>query len=482
MGQAITGISILLSILDRIQTAGIQQDRTSREDRARGLIGDIPDASFPGFRLGDFESPPIGPQAERRFLGSFGPGAVGEEEAIARNAGIGRSGDNVIDFTPAFSNTDIEAAIREGVGLDGSPFGGPVAGSALQRDTDNIDLNALLRQFSDPTFDPSRFDEFLKTFPGREADAQTRFDEGILRNEGNLQAGLGGLADIRRTGQAGLEEGRITDFQKNIDLLKLADPEAIFRNRLAAGTESALRTEQGSLDRGGQRFSSLAATGRDPFNIASSGIASRESALNQRLGSIQAARTDADTLRSTALGANSDLISGSIGQDLERNTAIDDAITSLLNQESVGQTNLRQTQGTADASLAGGLEIALANLGTLEGQALGAREEFATAGQEAQTGLEADLMSFLANIPGAASGIEQGQLQTAAGAFDVFGQQGLQAQAFDLQKALAAAGFETTFQEVVQVLQDQFASAVSLVSEDAPMSTLPPLSIGSPGR
>lgn len=462
------GASGLLGIFDFLQTQGINERQRQDQQRALDILGGAPQASIPGGRIGDVTfAPEIGPQSERRFLGSFGPGAVGEEEAFARNAGIGRSGDNTIDFSGLFSNTDIEAALREGAGLDGSAFGGPVAGSALQRDTGNIDLNAILRQFSDPTFDASGFDEFLATLPQRRLDAQGRLDEGLAGNAATLQAALGNLQGLRDQGVATQNLGRITDFQENIDLLGLQDPDALFRGRLAQGTDAALRAEQNTLDRGGERFAALAQSGRDPFNIAASGIASREGALNTRLSAVQDARTDAETLRQTTLGANAGLIGESIGRDQDVNIAINNAIKDLDLQQTIGATGLQQTGLVQDTSLRNALGADLGALDTLEGQTLGDRAGFVTAGQAAQTGLESNALSALANIPILASQTEQGQAQVAGGLHQQAVDNSMNAQLFNWQQELAKAGIIMTFEEILNLTQGGFQTAQSGVTEEA---------------
>lgn len=489
------GSGAIAALIDQFRIAELNAEREAGKDAARDIIGGIPDASIPGFRLGDFTSPPIGPGIQT---------APGQ---------FGRPGGSVIDFSPAFSNVDAEQAIRDAAGLGGvgtlteqqtgftdfdlgvygaTPNAGrppgvtaedalrPSPGSALQRDTGNADLNRLLAQFSDPTFDTTRFDQFLdKTLPGRRIDADTRFEDALARNAASLESGLGGLANIRAQGVAGLETGRITDFGENIGLLDLPDPEAIFRGSLERDTSAALRAEQGAVGRAGENFANLAQAGRDPFNIASSGIAAREGALNQRLGDIQQARTSADDLRSRTLGSNSIARGDSIKRDQVVNTAIDNAITQLFDRESASGTALRETGLTQDTSLAEALGTQLGGLDTLEGQTIGAREGFVTAGQQAQTGLQGDLLSFLSNIPGVASTIEQGQLSTAAGAHAGISQQNIAAQAFNMQKALAAAGIEMSFDEIYTSLLDQVTSISGIATEDAPFATRPaPLTIG----
>lgn len=469
VGQGFTSLG--LGIADFIRILGLDQDRQRDQQTALDLLSQSPQMSIPGGRIGDVTfAPEIGPQSERRFLGSFGPGAAGEEEVFARNVGIGRSGDNTIDFSGLFSNTDIEAAMREGLGLDGSAFGGPVAGTALQRNTGNLDLNALLAQLSDPTFDTTRFDEFLdETLPQRRVDAQTRLDEGLAGNAATLQAGLGNLQGIRDRGVAAQNLSRITDvqMQRNVDRLELPDAEAIFRNRLASGTETALRTEQNTLDRGGERFAALAQSGRDPFNIAASGIASREGALNTRLSDIASTRASADELRSATLGTNVDRRQASINKDTDVNIAIDNAINAL----DLGQTSaagaLQQTGLVQDTSLRNALGADLGALDIQEGTSLSDLAGFVTAGQAAQTGLEADSLSALGNIPLLASQTEQGQAQVAGGLHQQAVNNSMNAQIFNWQQELAKAGIFMTHEEIMQSLQGTFQTAQSGVTEEA---------------
>jgi hypothetical protein len=447
------------------QTGNLNQQRAADKEAALGVLGQVGEPYIPGVSWNG------------QMIGQQTGTPPGYENADVIPIGAGTI--NLDDDIPFH---DFEAEMRAAMGLDDGAGGGamPDGGSG------NADLDAWLSNFSSPQFDTSGFDQQISDLQGGRGEARDFFDEqtgwlddllgrGLSQNESNLSGGLDTLAGIRGRGVDQMEGQRITDFQENINLLGLPDAEDAWNTTYQRESANAAQQEQNQLNRAGEGFQAQTAMGRDPFNVAGFGGA-RESALQNRLGSVQNARLSADEMRLATLGSNAAQRGLQVGRDQNYNQNLDSAIkdlfatesqgaTSLLGQRMAQDANLFGDRGEQQVGLGGNYQGRLSSIDQLLNAALGERGGLVQHGQDMQTQLEGTGLEQLTNLPGLASQLAIQQREGVGNIAAQMQNSATQGYGAELQRALAESGLLMQNDQVLLDLQNAFSNMMAPFSD-----------------